>query len=1038
MRTKFSGILTLFLALFVQILFAQQQTVSGTVTDDTGMPLPGATVLIKGTTTGKTTDFDGNYSIKANNGQTLVFSYVGFTTQEIKVSSATINVQLKQGEALEAVTVVAYGGAVNSAKVASAIATVDGSTIEQVPINSLDQVLQGAAAGVSVNTGSGQPGQSGTIIIRGRSSLQGDIEPLFVIDGVPVDQDNFRSLNQNDIESLSVLKDAAATAIYGNRGSGGVVIVTTKKGKKGSGVNIQYRTLYGVAVKPKTRFEVMNASQFLNFQRDLLPGNQFGDSLTDTQIAAISAQTNTNWSDIFFQQGTTLSHELSISTGNENTSSYTSLQYYKQEGITLGSDLKRFSFRNNFNGSSDSKKFNYATTLTLNYSVNNFIVDATRGNNTGGQLDNPFIVPYIGLPYLSPYNPDGSINIVGTQLSGAINPDGSVDPSGANGFPNTPYLALNTARLGTDTETEFKAVGSISADYNFAKNLTVGGSVGIDYTNIESLFITPPGSIRGLITPSQASEEKGTQFENFFRDANFITNAFLRYQNDITDKLNLTASIYGEYNYSNTQNANFQAFGLNPALPGSGSGFTAGNTAEFPADTNGDGVDDPEDQVFNYIPAVGSSESEIALASVFATLGLDWDGKYGIDATIRRDKTSRFPKNPTGTFWSVAGRWNIDNEDFMSDVDFISTLKLRASYGVVGNQNVGSRYQGLQTVNAGPSYQLGTGYNLGTLVDENIKWETSNQLNVGLSFGFWNNRLSGELDFYRNLTKDLFSQKLLSVAGTGYNQVTANVADMSNTGIDLQISYDLLRKSQTNPWSVRIHGNGNYNKNEVERLPGGFTGNNLRVAEGFAANTWHQVRWAGVDPSNGQPLYYDVNGNITNVFNPDDAVYLDKNFDPTYTGGFGADISYKGFTLSTLFSFVADRYRQNSSLAIVEDSGLAGFANQSTTLLNAWTTPGQVTDIPSLAFGGLRAVDGDRYIEDASFLRLRNITLSYTVDSKILEKTNILSGMRVYVQGTNLATWTKWRGFDPESNLATGFFDYPVPRTFSLGFDLNF
>ena len=1037
MRTKFSGILTLFLALFVQILFAQQQTVSGTVTDDTGMPLPGATVLIKGTTTGKTTDFDGNYSIKANNGQTLVFSYVGYANQEVKVSSTTINVQLKQGEALEAVTVVAYGGAVNSAKVASAIATVDGSTIEQVPINSLDQVLQGAAAGVNVNTGSGQPGQSATIIIRGRGSLQGDIEPLFVIDGVPVDQDNFRSLNQNDIESLSVLKDAAATAIYGNRGAGGVVIVTTKKGKKGSGINIQYRTLYGVAVKPKTRFEVMNATQFLTYQRDLLPGTQFGDGLSDTQIAAIAGQTNTNWSDVFFQQGTTLSHELSISTGNENTSSYTSAQYYKQEGITLGSDLKRFSFRNNFNGSSESKKFNYGTTLTLNYSVSNFIVDAARGGNTGGQLDNPFLVPYIGLPYLNRFNPDGSLNTFGTIRSGAIDANGN--QVNANGFLNTPFLAINTARFNTDQETEFKAVGSISADYNFAKNLTAGGSVGIDYTNIEFLQITTPGSIRGLITPNQGSEIKGSQGESFFRDANFIMNAFLRYQNDITDKLSLSASIYGEYNYSNTQSAGFTAFGLNPALPGSSAGFTAGNTQEGD-DTNGDGILDADTELaLNYVPGVFSSETELALASLFATLDLDYDGKYGFSGTIRRDKTSRFPKNSTGTFWSVAGRWNIDNEDFMNDVDFISTLKLRASYGVVGNQGVGSRYQGLQTVASDPtSYQLGTGYGLNGLVDEDIKWETTNQLNVGLSFGLWNNRLSGEFDYYNNLTEELFSTNApLSVAQTGYNTVITNIGSMRNSGVDLQIAYDVLRKSQSNPWSITVRANGNYNKNRVEELPVGFTGNTLRTTEGRQALTWHDVRWAGVDPSNGQPLYYDVNGNITNEYDPNNAVYLDKNFDPTYTGGFGADISYKGFTLNTLFSFAADRWRRNSSLAIIEDASLAGFANQSVSVLNAWTTPGQITDIPRLNFQG-RAEIGDRYIEDASFLRLRNVTLSYTVDSKILEKTNIFSGMRVYVQGTNVFTWTKWRGFDPEGNDAGGFFDYPVPRTFSLGFDLNF
>ncbi len=1037
MRTKFSGILTLFLALFVQILFAQQQTVSGTVTDDTGMPLPGATVSIKGTTTGKTTDFDGNYSIQANNGQTLVFSYVGYTAQEIKVSSATINVQLQEGEALEAVTVVAYGGAVNSAKVASSIATVDGETIEQVPINSLDQVLQGAAAGVNVNTGSGQPGQSATIIIRGRGSLQGDIEPLFVIDGVPVDQDNFRSLNQNDIETLSVLKDAAATAIYGNRGAGGVVIVTTKKGKKGSGVNIQYRALYGVAVKPRTRFEVMNANQLLTWQRDLLPGTQFGDGLTDSQISTIAGQTNTDWSDIFFQQGTTVSHELSISTGNENTSSYTSMQYFKQEGITLGSDLTRFSFRNNFSGSSENKKFNYGTTLTLNRSVSNFIVDAARGGNTGGQLDNPFIVPYIGLPFMSPYNPDGSLNIFGTRRSGALNADGSVgDP---NGFLNTPFLALNTARLNTDQETEFKAVGSINADYNFAKNLTIGGQIGIDYTNIELLQITDPGSIRGLITPNQGSEVKGAQSETFFRDANFILNAYLRYQNDITDKLSLSASLYGEYNYSNTQSAGFTAFGLNPALPTSSAGFTSGNTQEG-EDENGDGILDAESELaLNYVPAVASSESELALASIFATLDLDYDGKYGFSGTIRRDQTSRFPKNPTGTFWSVAGRWNIDKEDFMSNVDFINALKIRASYGVVGNQTVGGRYQGLQTVFADPtSYQLGTGYGLGGLVDENIQWETTNQLNVGLSFGLWNNRLSGELDYYNFLTDELFSNNApLSVAQTGYNTVITNIGSMRNSGFDLQMAYDVLRKSQTNPWSITVRGNGNFNRNRVEELPVGFTGNTLRTTEGRQALTWFDVRWAGVDPSNGQPLYYDIDGNITNEFNPNNGVYLDKNFDPTFTGGFGTDISYKGFALNALFSFAADRWRRNGSLAIIEDASLAGFANQSVTMLNAWTTPGQVTDIPRLSFQG-RAEIGDRYIEDASFLRLRNLSLSYSVDSKILEKTGVFSGIRVFVQGTNLVTWTKWRGFDPEGNQSGGFFDYPIPRTISLGFDLNF
>lgn len=1035
MKLKLTWLMTLFMAFVMQLSFAQEKAITGTVTSaEDGLPLPGVSVIVKGTTRGVQTDFDGNYSIRASEGEILVFSFIGLKTTEKTVGAgSTINLSMAEDLAeLETVVITGYRGATNASEITSSLSTVSAESIEQVPINSVDQLLQGQAAGVNVNTASGQPGQSATIIIRGRASLNGDIEPLFIVDGVPVDQDNFRSLNQNDIETMSVLKDAAATAIYGNRGAGGVILITTKTGKKGSGVKVQYRSLYGTAINPQTRFDVMNTQQFLRFQRDLLPGNQFGDGLSNQAINLIALQSNTNWEDIFFRRGKTRSHEVTITTGGETSSSFTSAQYYEQEGITIGSDLKRFSFRNNFNASSRDNKFNFATNLTMNYSTSSFVVDAARGGNTGGQLDNPFIVPYIGLPYMSPYNPDGSINIWGTGPtsgggSGAYNADGSINSDGANGFLNTPYIALNTAALNTDTENEIKIVGRISGDYNFAKNLTVGASYGLDYTYIESLFINAPNSIRGLITPNPGSEQKGSQFEGFFRNANMIANAFVRYDNDITDKLNLNVAVFGEYNYTNTQNAGFTAFGLNPALPGSGSGFAPGDLTEG-----------EDNDVYNYIPGVFSSESELALGSLFATLDMDYDGRYGISASIRRDATSRFVENREGTFWSVSGRWNIDNESFMDNVDWVSTLKLRASYGVVGNQTVGSRYQALQAVNSGPGYQNASAYQLGALIDPNIQWETSNQANIGLSFGFWQNRLTGELDFYNNETTDLFAARPLSVSGTGATSVQTNVGDLVNKGIDIQLSYDLLRKSDTNPWSIRLNANANYNKNEVTSLPGGFTGNTLRIAEGRQAFTWFLERWAGVNPANGEPLYLDADGNITNVYSVDNRVYLDKNFDPTYTGGFGADITYKGFSFNCLFSFQADRWRNNSSLAIIEDSGLAGFANMSTSMLNAWTTPGQVTDIPALSFGGLRAVDGDRYLEDASFLRLRNVSLSYNVDRKVLEQTKLFSGVRVFVQATNLFTWTKFRGFDPEGTGATGFFDYPVPRTFTLGFDLTF
>ena len=843
---------------------------------------------------------------------------------------------------------------------------------------------------------------------------------------MPVDGDNFRSLNANDIKTFSILKDASATAVYGNRGAGGVILITTKTGKKNQGLSVEYRTQYGVAFRPKASFEVMNTQELLTFRRDVL-GSGFGSDFTDAQISALASNTNTDWSDIFFRQGVTQSHQLTFSSGSERATSYSSLQYFEQEGVTLGSELQRFSFRNNLTGTTANDKFNYATNVTVNYSTSDFVVDASRDNNTGGQLDNPFIVPYIGLPYFSPYNADGSINTQGTAASGGLG-----TPSQQNGFLNTPYLALNTQAFNTDRENELKAIGSVKFDYNFAKNLTAGGLFGLDYTYVERLTITSPESIRGTITPTEAALQKGSQFESFSRDANFTTNAYLNYANKFAnDNLSVSASVYGEYNYTNSQSDGYNAFGLNPALPGSGSGFTSGDTQEFPDGPTGD-------PVYNYIPTVFSGESELALASIFSTLDLDWKNKYGIQATVRQDKTSRFPNNPSGVFWSVGGRWNVDQEAFLQNSNVIDALKLRISYGKVGNQSVGTAYQGLQTVGVGTGYQNSIGYGVNALIDEDITWEETSKFNVGLGFGLWNSRLTGEVDFYRDYTEDLFGTLTASTSGTGFSSIVTNIGDMSNTGVDLQLNLDILRKSTTNNWAVSVNANGNYNKNEIEELEGGFTGNTLRNDVGRSAFTWFLPRWAGVDPSNGQPLYLDRDGNVTNVYDVNNAVYLDKNFDPTYTGGFGADISYKNFSISSLFSFAADRWRRNSSLAIVEDLALAGFSNLSTSLLNSWTTPGQVTDIPAASFGGLRPQQGDRYLEDASYVRLRNVTLSYTLDKKALEKTKFISNARIYAQGTNLVTWTKWRGFDPEGNNSSGFFDYPVPRTLTIGLDLTF
>jgi TonB-linked SusC/RagA family outer membrane protein len=1014
----------------MQFSFAQEKTVTGVVSDNLG-PLPGANVIVKGTTNGTQTDFDGKFSIKAKAGDVLQVSFTGFNAQSITVTAASnYNVKLvEQSNVLSEVVVVAYGSEKKS-NVTGAVSVVKAKQIEQVPIASLDQVLQGNVAGLSISVGSGQPGQSGTVRVRGTNSLSGNVEPLFVIDGVPVDEDNFRSLNSNDIENISVLKDASAAAMYGSRGAGGVVIVTTKKGKFEQGLKVQYRSLYGISLAPNPNFEMMSSKQYLTFSRDILRagygatgtlGSVVGTGpLSDAAIDAISLQTNTDWSKIFFREGTTKSHELNLSTGSEKSRSYTSIGYFEQEGITLRSGLQRFTFRSNFD-SKPTEKFHYGYNLTFNYSKNSFIVDRARGN-TGGQLDNPFIVPYIGLPFMSPYNADGSINIIGTRLSGALNADGTLNPNNANGFANTPYLALNTNRLNVDTENEIKAVANLNADYMLLKNVKVGGSFGLDYQGIESLAITNPLSIRGTITPTQTSTIKGSQFEGFFRDAAFNINSFISYNKNFNQKHDFEVSAFTEYFYNNTKNSGFQANGLNPALLGSGSGFA--NPALL------------EGGVAAYAPSLFSNNTELAIFSYFGVAKYDYDNKYGVQASVRRDASSRFlADNRWGTFWSVSGKWNINNEKFMEKFTKLDELKLRASYGSVGNQGVGGAYVGYETIGGGIGYGGQASYNP-NFIDPNLKWETTTQVNLGLDFGFFS-KFRGSFDVYSKNTTDLFLLTQIPLT-SGFGFVNKNVGEMTNKGVELELSYDLVRNSD---WLVNIYGNAAYNQNEITKLDGlsDFQGTgSTRFQVGEQILSYNLVRWAGVDPANGQPLYYDAAGNITNQYNlATDRVKTGKSTVPVYQGGFGLNVRYKDFSLSSLFTWTAEQYRFNSSYGVGEDPSLAGFSNQLVTMLDAWQNPGDITSIPAVRFNSIRNQLTTRYLEDASFLRLRNITLAYQLNGDKIAKRKYFDSVRFYVQGQNMLTFTKYRGFDPESNSTSNFFDYPTARQVTFGIDIN-
>lgn len=1015
MKLKSKWLFTLLLAFVTLFSFAQEKMVTGTITAAAdGLPLPGVNVIVKGTTRGAQSDFDGKYSIQASQGETLVFSYVGLVSSEVLIgSSNNYNVQLIEDiAALDEVVVVAYGTE-KASNVTSAIETVKAEDIEQIPNASLDQILQGQAAGLNIQTSSGQPGASGTVILRGRNSINGNVEPLFIIDGVPVDEDNFRSLNSNDISSVSVLKDASASALYGNRGAGGVMIVTTKTGKKGAGVKVLYRSQYGKSTYNDPGFEVMTSQQFLNFQRDNGIGR--GNGTTDAEIAALSAQANTDWRQIFFRKGTTNSHEVNITTGGEVTTTFNSIGYFEQEGITQRSGIQRFTFRSNVNTSLNDR-LDVSSNITINYSKNDF-----AQNEGTGQLDNPFLAPYLALPFISPYNPDGSLNITGTAYS-------TQNGTNINGFLNTPFITLNTNALNSINNDEMKIVGSIGAKLKIIDNLVLGSSVGIDYQHLEFKNITTPESIRGDITPDANALIKGSHFQGYNRNAAFIVNTNLTYSKLFNNMHDVQLTIGSEYNKSHFISSSFQGFGLNPKLVGSGNAITDGSVTEGPDDAQ------------YYIPIVNASSFDDGLFSYFAVGKYDYDNRYGLQASIRRDAAARFSEtNKWGTFWSVSGKWNIHNESFFDNIEFVNELKLRASYGVVGNQRVGGAFNAFSLYNSGISYNGSLGFSLGQIDNPDLKWEETSQVNIGLDFTLFDYKLRGTVDVYKKETTDLFIGKPLSLLSST-TSIQANLGSLENKGIEFSLNYKIF----DNDFKWSVNGNVAYNENKITNLGEDFDpenpildGGGTALAEGHAIGEFYRVRWAGVNPANGNPLWLDKEGNITDAFSTSNRVFLGKTQDPKYVGGFGTDLSYKGFAINALFSYAADQWRLNGSYAIIEDTSLAGFANMSTSLLRMWEQQGDVTDIPRYN-SVTRAQAGTRYLEDASFIRLRNISLSYSLNKDVLEKTKLFTKVRIYVQGQNLLTFTKWRGFDPESNISSTFFEYPTPKTLTMGFDLEF
>jgi TonB-linked SusC/RagA family outer membrane protein len=997
----------------MQFSFAQEKTVSGVVSDGTG-PVPGANVIVRGTKNGVQTDFDGKYSIKAKVGDVLLISFVGMDDARVTVgASNVINVKLQSGVSLKEVVVQGYRTVTKKSAVVSD-ATVSSKTIENRPNANVMNTLQGQLAGVNITASTGQPGAKSTVIIRGLGTITGNSDPLYVIDGFPSNSDNFRSINPNDIESTSVLKDAAAIAEYGNRGSNGVIVIKTKRAQFGeSKTTFRYSSQYGVGELQNPKYQYATSKELLRIEKNF--GSGRGATLTDAQIAAWDI--DTDWVDYFFKQSSTSSHNLSIENSSQNVSSFTSLGYFEQDGILETTGLKRFTLRNNINGKSANNKFKYQVNSAFGFSKNN------EATNLGeGAVNRNYVLgAFISAPYVSPdvyTGPRSALNYYNTTP----------------GLLATPIMLVDKLQQYKNQTDEIRVDVASDFSYDLAKDLVIRTRLNGQYLDTRFFQSEFPNSFNALLFQAAGQDFTGFEDINARREWYFNNLWQVNYGKQIKDHtLNFNANM--EYNHSRTYNNNFRQRGLIQGI------FVPNTGAGYAADT---GTND------FYVPAISASNLRNDLISYFGNIEYDYKSKYGFVGTFRRDGSSRFiDEKQWGNFWSVGGRWNIDEEAFMDKLTFIDVLKLRGSYGTVGNQRVvgGSIFAGIIPPAFADIYSItnntyngGTGYGISFGFPE-LQWEITTQWNSGLDFELFKGRLRGSVDYYNRATsKQFLSNPVSSTSGT--STLTQNVdVTVTNKGLELNLAYDVIRNNE-NDMRLTLRANGSKNTNVVSDIPGTgqiFAGGGLYVSEnGGSINEPFIWKYLGVNPANGRLLFEDAAGNPTENPVQADRKRAGVNNIPVYQGGFGFDFSYKGFYASTLFTYAFDVYRFDSDLSTQYSTGNIGQFRVSPDMLNAWTPTNTNTDVPALNASNLGlSGNSDRFLQDASYIRMRNIQIGYNVPQKFLKNT-FMSALSFSLQGENLLTFTKWQGFDVESSRTLDVYQYPTPRLYTFGVDIKF
>ena len=1020
MRTKFSGILTLLLVLVVQLSFAQQKTITGTVTDDTGMPLPGANIIIKGTSTGTQSDFDGLYSISANVGQTLQFTYVGFESKEVKVGAANkIDMTLNPGSALDEVVVTGYSTR-NQTVQTSAVVSISAEELNQMaPTTSIDNMLQGKAAGVQVTAANGKPGQGAFVRIRGTGSLvAGGASPLYIVDGAPIREQDLGSIPNEDIENITILKDAAMTARYGSRGSNGVVVITTKSGKRGKEAVVRFSSRYGTTSRIKPNYKLMNATQKMQYEAELYalgvtassalpgvttePGSPERQFLLDNEV---------DWEDLILKDGIMQNNSVSISGGAEKMDYYFSVTNDRNTGIIDQiSGFERLGTRLNVNF--DAKEW---LTLGVNVGYSRSMSDEPRDRNN---QQNPFRAMMDYNAYETEFILDADGNQVLDENGNPV-----YNPTHA-GFPIRGALLSEPA-----SEIHNTTIGSVDALVKLNKNWSYNFNVAANWLARRNESYSKPG---GILQDMIGDVDKpGRKSDSQLHRLDLTVSNRLNY-NLSTGDHNLNVLGLYEYNMNEVNFTSVASIGFPSAEL-----TTQSNAAE--------------------VVSGNSERTRLTLVSYGMFADYDFQEKYLLQASIRRDGSSNFGKDVKyGTFWSGSLGWNMAKESFF-DVDAISDLKLRASYGSVGNRSILSRYAAQGTVQS-TSYPGGSATIPYRIANPELSWETTTTANFGLELKMFSNRLSFVADYFIRDTKDLlFNIPKSSESGVG--SIPGNVGDIQNKGLELALQGDVLR---TNDFKWTLGGNILFLDHKIVKLPDGeaIEANDtfgIRWEEGSLINEHYYIRYAGVDPATGRAQFYGGDGNIyfaNEMPDMENRVMQGKSTIADKEGGFFSNISYKGFGLRTDFVFKYGNWINNIVRSQRESDGISVADNQSVGAFNYWQQPGDTGVLPSplYATDDSSIMDNsDRFLERGDYIRMRNVTLSYTFPSKSLERTPINS-LRVYFQGQNLLTFSKFWG-DPEVGISSGetlsfgetvapgevtLYSYPNTKSFQVGVDVSF